>query len=279
MTVMSRRRLKALTLPLGPLLALTVALLMMGAAHAGSPGAPAQAQAVESARATDYEFFTTIPETTYFDFTGEFALPQGFFDRGSARFDQRVSLKGVPIRTFQGRRVGDTDTVVARFNMPRLGPPYPSRGTAQVELAALSLASIQPISVTVGGKAQLWDLKLQLSRTRPPRGKMEIVQQSAEGGTFDSELMVFPVFTFVRQGDGAKRVLDVGRMKLGPEGTRRMTLSGTTLPWSTKAPDNVVSGSGADRFHAGVREDQQELMLPTMDHHGHFFRAATLQAQ
>lgn len=265
---MSQRRQKSATRPSWPLLAFGIVLLMSGLGSAASSGAQA-----ESRQDTAYDYFTTNPEKTFFDFTGEFILPAGFFDRGSSSFEGRVPFQGVPIRTFQGRRVGDTDTVVARIGTPKLGPSYPSRGTAEIELVVLSLASSEPIKVKAGKKDQLWDVKLQLSKRRPARGKITIVQENAEGGIFDSEFMVFPVLTFVRRGDGAKRVMDIGAMKLGAEGTQKMTLHATAVPWSTQAPREVVKSS--DAFHPGVA--QGRLLQGDINHHSHSIRPARIE--
>jgi len=263
---MSQCRRQSVTRSSWPLLALAIVLLMAGLGY----GAQA-----ESRQATAYDYFTTNPEKTFFDFTGEFVLPAGFFDRDSASFEGRVPFQGVPIRTYRGSKVGDTDTVVARIGTPKLGSSYPSRGTADIELAVLSLASSQPIKVKAGKKEQLWDVKLQLSKRRPARGKITIVQENSEGGTFDSEFMVFPVLTFVRRGDGARRVMDVGAMKLGAEGTQRMTLHATAVPWSTQAPSRVVKSS--DSFHPGIA--QGRLLQGDINHHSHSIRPAQVLSE
>jgi len=230
-------------------LALAIALMAAGLGYAGAQTPTAQPKYSDQAGSFDY--FATDPKETSFDFRGQLALPNGFFDKGSARYAGPIRFKGVPVRTFQDRKTGNADTVVARTNMPRLGSQYPSRGTAEIQLAALSLESVRPIKVNVGKRTQLWDVKLGLSSKRPSRGKMNIVQENERGGVFDSEFTVYPSLTFVRQSDRAERVLDIGSMKLGGQATKSLTLRASSVPWSTQAPREAAVREG--NFFAGVR--------------------------
>jgi len=237
-------------------LALAVVLMAAGLGYAGAQTSPPTTPPTTPPRTNPdqrggFDYFATNPKATSLDFRGELALPNGFFDKGSERYEGRVSFKGVPVQTFQNRRTGNADTIVARTKMPRLGSQYPSRGTAEIELAALSLESTQPLKVSVGKDTQLWDVKLRLSSKRSSEGKMEIVQENERGGTFSSKFTVYPNLTFVRRSDKAERVLDVGSMKLGKQGTDSLTLQATSVPWSTQAPRNVAVKEGA--FFAGVR--------------------------
>lgn len=220
---------------------LLVLLLAIGIAS------PASAQGNEP---QGLDYFHTVKAGAALDFRGDLTLPAGFFDEGSPRFAGRVLFQGVPLGKFRGTETGNADTVVARRAMPELGPKFPSRGTAQIELLALSLASARPISIQVGGKAQLWDVKLALSKARPSTGKMEITQSSARGGRFNSEFTVIPVLTFERRGDKAQRTLDVGTMKLAPATEKSLTLRATGAAWSTQAPRLAVVPNA--RFNPAV---------------------------
>lgn len=240
------------------------AVLWIDAAATGytkmqTPGAAAKNPRTKPARQiSNLDFFTTISEGTYFDFTGEFALPAGFFDRGSDRFEGRVQFKGIPIQTFQDYKVGDTDSIVERKSMPKLRPPFPSRGTIKVELVELSLASVQPIQIRIGKRIQRWNVKLLLSSQRPSSGEMTIVQENERGGVFNSEFRVFPVLKFERLGDGAERALDVGKMNPGPEGAKNITLHAESVPWETRPPKDSLRQSGG--FFAGVKGGQPVQM-------------------
>lgn len=239
---MSRRGLRLSTHPLPLSLALLLVLLL-------APGtqAPAAAQGNEP---NGLDYFHTVSPGTSFNFSGDLALPAGFFDEGSPRFAGRIPFKGVPLGSYREAKTGNADTVVARREMTQLGPKFPSRGSAQIELVALSLRSTKPIMVKVGGKTQIWDVKLALSQGRASSGKMEIVQTGARGGTFNSEFVVLPLLTFVRRSDKAERTLDVGTMKLSPEAEKSLTLRATKAPWSVKAPKNAVVASS---FNAAVQ--------------------------
>lgn len=246
---MSRLMRRPASHPPWPFLALTIALLAAGLGYAGTQTPTPQTKYPDQAGSFDY--FSTDPKETSFDFRGELAFPKGFFDQGSARYEGRIPFKGVPVRTFQGRKTGNADTIVARTSMPRLGSQYPSRGTTEIELAALSLESVQPIKIRVGKRTQLWDVKLGLSPKRRSQGKMNIVQQNERGGVFDSQFTVYPTLTFVRQSDRAERVLDVGSMKLGGEATKSLTLQASSVPWATQAPRNAAVREG--NFFAGIK--------------------------
>jgi hypothetical protein len=215
-----------------------------------APGAPAAAQ---DKGPNGLDYFRTRPNGAVFDFRGDLALPAGFFDEGSSRFSGRIPFTGVPLKRFEGTETGNADTVVRRRETPTLGPKLPSRGSAQIELVALSLRSTKPIAVKVGGKTQTWDVKLALSKGRASSGKMEIVQTSRRGGTFSSEFVVVPVLTFVRRSDKAERTLDVGTMKLSPEAEKSLTLRASGAPWSVKAPKGAVAATAT--FNAGVLQN------------------------
>lgn len=268
---MSHRNRRRSSHPPWLLLGLTLALL--SGFPGSTPAAPAPAPAAQTEGTADgggLDYFTTLPAGTFFDFGGEFALPAGFFDKESARFSGRVPFKGVPLESYQGRKTGKADTVLQRKGGPAAGTTYPRRSEAEIELVQLSLASARPISVQAGGKAQLWDVRLQLSKSRQSKGRMAIVQRNARGGTFDSEFVVYPTLTFKRRGDGAERELDIGRMQLTPDGTKRMTLSAKAVPWATKAPARAVNPTAT--FTPGVVNGS----AVRINHHNHAIILTTI---
>jgi hypothetical protein len=180
-----------------------------------------------------FDLFETDPGQTVFSFREEFTIPPNFFDEGSAPFQGDVTFAGVPLGTFQGRNVGDADTIVRRLGTVTLAPPFPASGTTAVELVALNLASIEPIQVDVGGTPQLWDVRMGLSPTNPTTGNIDITQTEQGGGTFASQLRIFPGFTFTRLSDGATRELDTA---LGSGEQRaiksfKLTQVAQNVPW------------------------------------------------
>jgi hypothetical protein len=200
------------------------------------------------------DLFETDPGATSFAFRDEFTIPPGFFDTGSAPFQGNVQFGGVPIQIFQGRDVGDTDTIVRRPQAANLNPPFPAKDSIPIQLVVLSLQSVQPIQVMVGTAMQPWDVQAQLSPTRPSQGQMTITKSSNRGGTFDSQLVVLPIFTFTRLSDGATRTLDVGRL---PSSStlffRDLVLQSTSIPWRAGCVVPALSVPGLnDGFCPGL---------------------------
>lgn len=229
-----------------------------------APGAAAPLAAQEKG-GEGLDFFHTAGTGAYIDLRGDLALPAGFFEEGSPRFTGRILLKGAPLGHFRDTKSGNADTVVARREMTPLGDKFPSRGTAKIELQALSLVSARPVTVKVGRKTETWDVKVALSSGRPSAGTMKIVQTGARGGTFSSEFLEVPVLTFVRRGDKAERTLDVGQMKLSPEAEKALTLRATNAPWAVKAPKNAVLANST--FNAGVLNSQVVIIRHNANKH------------
>jgi hypothetical protein len=175
-----------------------------------------------------FDLFQTDPEQNVFKFVGKSAIPAGFFTADSQAFEGSVNFGGNPIITFQGNDVGNADTVVERAD----GSPGPN-GTpgdaAPIELRTLSLLGMAPIEVVTGQTTQLWDVRASLSPSRPSTGSIRLSQSGPNGGTLDSQITVYPSFTFRRLSDGATKVLDVGAL---PDGSRPDDpIFGQATPW------------------------------------------------
>ena len=173
-------------------------------------------------------------------------LPPGFFDPGSDPFIGPVELQGVPI---DPANMGNTDTLVQRARNPNVPNPG-DVDTIPIEIVQLSLTSAAPIPVTYGGTlTELWDLQVQLSPplTSSSTGQMTVQRTHANGGTFDSFFDIWVDLTFVRQSDGATRLLT----GLGP-----ITLSHQLGHWvgSLDPSLGVLHPPGAT-FFPGVSED------------------------
>jgi carbonic anhydrase/acetyltransferase-like protein (isoleucine patch superfamily) len=124
-------------------------------------------------------------------------LPAGFFDPGSDPFTGLVQLMGRPFQTAGPFEMGFTDTVVERLDRFE-SAITPGVETIQVELVALSLTSIQPITVMIGGHPTFWDVDVDLGMPPEWRGVMRVDRLAPNGGTFDSILPVRPMLTFTR---------------------------------------------------------------------------------
>lgn len=141
--------------------------------------------------------FTTMP------------IPADFFNPGSEPFFGVIVFQGDPILPFSP--LGMTDVIVERKAMAVL-PICPSSATVPIEILALNLVSVNPITVKyVSDPPQLWDVRVCLSSVGPPppTGTMTIRKQHANGGTFSATFNVQARFTFTEVGNpGNIRILD-----------------------------------------------------------------------
>ncbi|MSO42240.1 MAG: hypothetical protein EXQ70_10180 [Solirubrobacterales bacterium] len=156
-----------------------------------------------------FDLFETDPQATHLMFAGPTAIPGGFFNPGSDPFTSGpVAFGGAPLETFQSKGSGDADTVVRRLAPAPLGPTFPDNATIPIEIVALNLVSVEPITVTYNGgqQAEQWQIKVDLPGAQP-QGQMNIDQQNATGGTFSSQLPVQPRLTFTRIRDGQQRTI------------------------------------------------------------------------
>jgi hypothetical protein len=160
-------------------------------------------------------------------------VPADFFDPGSQPFDGTIYWIGAP---FDVGGMGLTDTIVKRLEPANLPTPYPSTDQIPIEMVAMSLQSIDPITVTYpSAPDELWDVKLEVSSITPSLGTMDITATSANGGPVDMELTIVPKFTFTRQGDAAVRVLDGGVTGFQYE------IDVESFSWSSSCPAEVVT--------------------------------------
>lgn len=181
--------------------------------------------------------------------SGGTPLPPDFFFPGSDPFDGVINLQGdaFPYPFAPG------DTIIERLEDALL-PECPSSDTIAIVFRALSLTSSAPITVTGGGPAQLWDVRVCLSECYrnnlapcPPladlTGSMTIRHECPDGGTFDSTLPVLAKFIFTRQSDNLQRELDAGL-----EGWAPFNLTGTGVGWvhdASSVPGIVEVAAGA----------------------------------
>ena len=213
-----RHRSGSLAIAVAVLTSALPAAAELGAARIGSrvprpPRAPAEAASPSSVVTAGYDLLTTVPSSTWLDFsTTSFPpIPGRFFGPDCDDFDGRIVLRGQPLLSFtraDGQTLtglGTTDTIVRRLQDADV-----STGASvdvDLELAALSLVSIQPIEVVCRGpsttpvlSAQLWDVHLTQHREAVSGlgSSMTITQTSAAGGTFESTLRFCPEITLTR---------------------------------------------------------------------------------
>jgi hypothetical protein len=183
-----------------------------------------------------FDLFQTDPSSTFQDFIGE-PLPSDFFGPGSDPFDGGVPCHGVPLPGFPGCPTDDlsfVDTIVERLANAELPPPYPSSDQIPIEIVALQLRSVAPITVTYNGglNPELWDVDVGLSQMLPqPTGTMDITHEDPAGGHFSSLLPVIPRYVFTRVSDGEVRILDGADM-----GPLVLEFEAIDVPWVHIAP-------------------------------------------
>ena len=92
-----------------------------------------------------------------------------------------------------------------------------------IEIVALSLESVQPITVTYNGgqDPELWLLRVGLSEADQATGSLTAVKTHCNGGTYNSVLFVQPRFTFIKGGGpgappGTTQILDTGFEEIPP---------------------------------------------------------------
>ncbi len=139
-------------------------------------------------------------------------IPADFFGPGSDPFADQILLEGDPPDPLN---FDDISTVVKRFGEP-IAPTAPlgSSGTVDIEIVALNLRSIDPITITYNGgiDPEDWDVYIDLSPTPSPVGQLTATKTHDNGGTFDAGFNVQPRFTFIRVSDQAATTLDTGGM-------------------------------------------------------------------
>lgn len=204
------------------------------------------------------DLFETDPATTQFTFQSPgTAIPPGFFGPGSDPFVGQVYFGGVPLGAFQGRLVGDADTVVRRG----AAPPGAPAGAVPIELAELSLQSVDPITVTYGGgqAPEPWTVAVAPSPSVKSQGVIFI----DDAGTFDSQFQVLPLLTFTRIADGLQRVLDMG--SLPPEVRNALVFQQNDAPWRVGCvlPALAVPGLN-DGFCPGLTRGGEKLLTPEL---------------
>jgi hypothetical protein len=150
-----------------------------------------------------HDLLETDSSDTHIDFSAD-PLPADFFGPGSDPFDGTVYLEGDPFDSFGGYGgLSPTDTIVERKTDAGT-ESFPD--TIDIEIVALELKSVAPITVTYDGgqDPEDWDMTASVPEgdLNQETGSMTIRHEYADGGTFDIEaLPVRPLLTFTLVGD------------------------------------------------------------------------------
>ena len=152
---------------------------------------------------------TPAPNQVQFGAADIPAIPADFFGPGSDPFDGIVPFMGVPL---DPGVTEDASVAMQRANDPVFPfEPQGTSGTVPVEMVEMNLRSIDPVTVTFNGgqSPELWSMEVTLSDQPTPPGQLTALKTHPNGGTFDADFFVHPVFTFVKTDDPDQvRVID-----------------------------------------------------------------------
>ncbi len=167
-------------------------------------------------------------------------LPAGFFGPGSDPFSELVRFQGVPLESWPGCTFEELDAIDTIFHRAAAAhlPSIPSQDIVPVEIVALELVSVNPITVTYGGQnPESWTVTQRLSPTAPTQGQMAITRTSPTGGFFDAQITVFPRFTFTNVANPSEvRILDFAEI-----GQPLHAFTVGSWPWTEIAPESCTS--------------------------------------
>lgn len=148
-------------------------------------------------------------------------IPAGFFGPGSDPFDGGVPLIGAPLGPTMWGDFEDADTLIRRSADPfdRCDLASPDLEYVDIEILALNLYSIDPIVITYDGglSPELWELRMVSSpRNDLPDGQfcfLTATKTHENGGTYQLDMLFFPMYIFTRLSDGVELILDTGMNK------------------------------------------------------------------
>lgn len=200
------------------------------------------------------------PDGTYVEFGAGNSppLPADFFGPGSDPFEGQVCLQGEPVGPTWGI-LEDANTLVLRSSDPfdRCELSSPEARTFGLELIALELRSIDPITVTYwgGASSEFWDVFSSAVPGSSPAlesetDKITVTKTHINGGAYEATFSVQPIYTFVRVLDGETRVLDTALEGLPP-----LVFSGIDGHWvHTVDPTLHLVAPSDGEFVPGVQE-------------------------
>jgi len=150
-------------------------------------------------------------------------VPADFFGPGSDPFDWTISYGFY------------SDTIIIRLDDAAPPTPPPSTGTIDIEIVALNLVSVAPITVTYNGglNPEQWHVDVDLAPGGNNTGQISATRTHENGGTFSSDLAVQPRFTFTRDDHPSEvRVFD--SVNEGYTGELRTLFPDS--PWCDESP-------------------------------------------
>ncbi|MFQ6026906.1 MAG: hypothetical protein ACE5Q6_05250 [Dehalococcoidia bacterium] len=169
------------------------------------------------------------------------AVPGDLFGPGCNDFLGVVPLVGDHL---DPDNLGTNDLQVQRLE-DAIFPTESGLATVDVEIVALSLKSVDPITVTgCDGGPQQWDLHLVLDPNPTAdgnTGRMSIRQDAPDEGTADINLKICPKIHFTSLAGG--QMVSAASCQ---EGEPPLTAQGFGLTWTMGCPPGLVGSTGSD---------------------------------
>jgi hypothetical protein len=183
-------------------------------------------------------FQTSASRPTSVDFAPH-PIPAGFFCPGSAPFNGHVELKGVPLTTVPPGVLGTSDTVVERLKEGVFSPA--GTATIPVQVRALQLTGVKPLSVSCKGGPTTWKVDVCLCEKQPETKIVAKVDQACGCGHFNGELVLETCLRFTNTATGKVTgpIRQEVRLKIAdmPWCPRPVRNSLATGPFSVKSCD------------------------------------------
>jgi len=170
--------------------------------------------------------------------------------------------------------LGPTDSIVQRpEDTPVLFPG--DEAQVPIEIVDLHLRSAQPFTVVCEGETQQWMLDVTVDPEQQQPGQMQIRKTHENGGTFNGQLPVKPIFVFTRVDDDPPLLI----CELEPPPVI-FQIEGPWVHQSNDFPLLEIPGCTSN-FIPGIDGENEEqafgvlLEVPTQDKQIHWFPATS----
>jgi hypothetical protein len=181
-------------------------------------------------------------------------IPRDFFGPGSKTFKGNVALQGASVGEIDGFHAGDSSLVIERLGELDFGTSLPSTVTVDIDLVALSLASVEPITVKYkDGSTQQWDVAVTQVANPERRndhtdGLITATRDSALGGFFDIFVELDPIIRFTRRDDSSVVIETQAVTIFANTGDNIRVQRVELLPFKSECPNQATLFSTPDGF-------------------------------
>jgi len=185
-------------------------------------------------------------------------IPDGFFGPGSEPFVGRVNLKGT---NSNGGQQAQKDATVSRLQELATPEPFPVTGTVPIEMVELNLQSVQPIIIQTGTGQSQWNVEMHLMDGNPSPGVASITREDINGGNFNLETFLFPVFVFTNI-DNPDDVLVFNPLEFGFEGLP--LIQADPFTWMAPPIPNEFDPFGEEGMRLLTPSGNEFLLIPML---------------